>query len=175
LDGYNRHGLLHIQRVADLYGHFIDKAKGLAEAGLERQARVQLQVLSNHRKRLLLDFTDETKKSDDAGDAQNKEAMDGGTTEAVDRSNSPVAPSSLTAGMATSSSSEMSAQEIAEWEAFMMAADTGNSMDTATATTTPNMEEKEADYDDPDEYEDNDYDDYDEDRDIENSLGLGTY
>ena len=32
--GANRNGLLHIQKVADLYGRFINKESGLIEAGL---------------------------------------------------------------------------------------------------------------------------------------------
>lgn len=60
--GANRLGLLHIQKVADLYGHYIDKAKGLIAAGLERGAKVRLQVVSNDRQRLFLDFTDDVKE-----------------------------------------------------------------------------------------------------------------
>jgi len=59
--GANRCGLLHIQKVADLYQSYIDKRKGLEEAGVERGAALQLQVISNERKRLFLDFTEATK------------------------------------------------------------------------------------------------------------------
>jgi predicted RNA-binding protein with RPS1 domain len=48
--GANRRGLLHIQKVADLYGHYIDKEQGLEEAGLERGARIRVAVLSNEKK-----------------------------------------------------------------------------------------------------------------------------
>jgi predicted RNA-binding protein with RPS1 domain len=61
--GANRLGLLHIQKVADLYGHYIDKAKGLVAAGLERGAKVRLQVASNDRQRLSLDFTEDVKEA----------------------------------------------------------------------------------------------------------------
>jgi predicted RNA-binding protein with RPS1 domain len=62
IDGYNRAGLLHIRRVADLYGSFIDKKKGLVEAGLERRARVKLQVAETvTKRRLFLDFTNDVK------------------------------------------------------------------------------------------------------------------
>lgn len=61
--GANRHGLLHIQKVADLYGRYINKASGLVEAGMERGARVRLAVSSNQSKRLFLDFTDDVKES----------------------------------------------------------------------------------------------------------------
>jgi len=60
--GANRHGLLHIQRVADLYGRYIHKTKGLEEAGLERGSRLKLKVSSNEPRRLLLDFTDDVKE-----------------------------------------------------------------------------------------------------------------
>eukprot|EP00980_Cylindrotheca_fusiformis_P002929 scaffold681_cov130-Cylindrotheca_fusiformis.AAC.5 len=60
--GANRLGLLHIQRVADLYQKYIDKEKGLVRAGLERGARVRLTVASNSKRRLSLDFTEEVKK-----------------------------------------------------------------------------------------------------------------
>ncbi len=59
--GANRNGLLHIQKVADLFGKYIDKQDGLEESGLERGAMVKVTVQSNERKRLFLDFTDETK------------------------------------------------------------------------------------------------------------------
>ncbi len=59
--GANRDGLLHIQKVADLFGKYIDKQDGLEESGLERGATVKVTVQSNERKRLFLDFTDETK------------------------------------------------------------------------------------------------------------------
>lgn len=59
--GANRHGLLHIQRVADLYQEYIDKEKGLEDAGLEKGFQIKLIVLSNEKKRLSLDFTKETK------------------------------------------------------------------------------------------------------------------
>lgn len=61
--GANRLGLVHIQRVADLYEKYIDKEKGLAKAGLERGARVRLSVVSNTKRRLSLDFTPDVKKS----------------------------------------------------------------------------------------------------------------
>lgn len=58
--GANRNGLLHIQQVADLYRRYIDKEEGLIEAGLERGAEVRLRVSSIERKRLFLEFTQDT-------------------------------------------------------------------------------------------------------------------
>jgi len=60
--GANRNGLLHIQKVADLFGKYIDKEEGLADAGLERGAAIKVTVKSNTKKRLFLDFTNETKE-----------------------------------------------------------------------------------------------------------------
>ena len=59
--GANRLGLLHIQTVADLFGKYIDKARGLALVGLERGAQISVAVSSNEKKRLFLDFTIATK------------------------------------------------------------------------------------------------------------------
>ena len=59
--GANRKGLLHIQRVADLFERYIDKETGLQEAGLERGASIRVAVKSNEQKRLFLDFTQDTK------------------------------------------------------------------------------------------------------------------
>jgi len=105
LDGYNRPGLLHIQRVADLYGRYIDRVTGLEEAGLERRSRVRLQVVSNERKRLFLDFTDDVKQEAAAAAEAEPKAKNGAKS----------AASSTT--VSTDVSSEMSAQELAEWEA----------------------------------------------------------
>jgi predicted RNA-binding protein with RPS1 domain len=57
----NRHGLLHIQKVADLFGQFINKEEGLKKAGLGRGERVKLQVTALASKRLSLDFTEDVK------------------------------------------------------------------------------------------------------------------
>lgn len=59
--GANRNGMLHIQRVADLFGKYIDKEQGLQEAGLERGATIKVAVHSNEKRKLILDFTQETK------------------------------------------------------------------------------------------------------------------
>lgn len=59
--GANRNGLLHISKVADLYGRYIDKEQGLVEAGLERGAKIRVAVYSNEKKKLSLDFTPDVK------------------------------------------------------------------------------------------------------------------
>jgi predicted RNA-binding protein with RPS1 domain len=61
--GANRRGLLHIKKVAALYGRYIDKEKGLIEAGIEKDARVRLMVESVENRRLFLDFTPDAKKA----------------------------------------------------------------------------------------------------------------
>lgn len=73
--GANRHGILHIQRVADLYQDYIDKEEGLKEAGLEKGFQIKLCVLKNENKRLSLDFTNDTKKFfDEERAAEEREA-----------------------------------------------------------------------------------------------------
>eukprot|EP00550_Attheya_septentrionalis_P008933 CAMPEP_0198288866 /NCGR_PEP_ID=MMETSP1449-20131203/7237_1 /TAXON_ID=420275 /ORGANISM="Attheya septentrionalis, Strain CCMP2084" /LENGTH=398 /DNA_ID=CAMNT_0043987089 /DNA_START=179 /DNA_END=1375 /DNA_ORIENTATION=+ len=74
VDGINRQGLLHIQKVADLYGHYIRKQDGLEEAGLEKGTRVRLQVLKQDKKRLELDFTNELKAESAAEKESSAEA-----------------------------------------------------------------------------------------------------
>jgi predicted RNA-binding protein with RPS1 domain len=107
--GANRHGLLHIQRVADLYQEYIDKEKGLEEAGLEKGFQIKLVVLSNEKKRLSLDFTKETK------DFFEEEREEEKKTEAVQ-----VASSSQDSENITDSAVEVdiSEEEEAVWAAY---------------------------------------------------------
>jgi predicted RNA-binding protein with RPS1 domain len=149
--GANRLGLLHIQKVADLYGHYIDKEKGLVAAGLERGARVRLQVSSNDRQRLSLDFTDDVK--DDAA-RSDEEA----TQHVPARNNTPQVPA-RSIEVAPINSSEKKVSLEAQTSASRIAFDAEK------------VDDDEVEEDD----EDDEYDDYDEDRDIEDALGLGTY
>jgi predicted RNA-binding protein with RPS1 domain len=82
--GANRKGLLHIQRVADLFEKYIDKEKGLEEAGLERGASIRVAVSSNEKKRLFLDFTTETKDlAAEEAEYKKKEAEEAAAAEAA--------------------------------------------------------------------------------------------
>jgi predicted RNA-binding protein with RPS1 domain len=72
--GANRLGLLHIQKVADLYGRFIDKTKGLEEAGLEVGARIRVEVAELDQRRLFLDFTPDVRK--EAAEEQKQKAKE---------------------------------------------------------------------------------------------------
>ena len=74
--GANRNGLLHIQRVADLFGKYIDKEEGLVESGLERGAKIRVAILSNEKKRLFLDFTSDVKEDANAKRKQEEQAKD---------------------------------------------------------------------------------------------------
>jgi predicted RNA-binding protein with RPS1 domain len=164
--GANRDGLLHIQKVADLYGSYIDKEKGLVKAGLERGARIRVQVESNEKKRLFLDFTPAVKeeaekdrierqeqKQEEMRKYQEKvEAIEGRTTQAASATD---AASAGAAAVATTEN-QASRKEEAPQAAYV-------------ADYKDNAAEEEEDYDDED------YDEYDEDRDIEDALGLGTY
>jgi predicted RNA-binding protein with RPS1 domain len=144
--GANRHGLLHIQRVGDLYSQFIAGEKGLHKAGVELRAKLRLQVASIEKKRLFLDFTDDAKQEA----AKEKERKEGrGKKESVNESPEEEAPSAE------------SLDEAAAWAAY--------------ATQTQQEETEDSDDDDDDDDEDYDGDEYDEDRDIEDALGLGRY
>jgi hypothetical protein len=145
-------GLLHIQKVADLYGHYIDKEKGLVAAGLERGARVRLKVASNDRQRLSLDFTKDVK--DDAA-RSGEEA----THQVPARNTTPQGPARSTK-VAPINSSERKVSLEAQ---------------TAASRIAFKAEQVDDDVEEDDDDDDDEYDDYDEDRDIEDALGLGTY
>jgi predicted RNA-binding protein with RPS1 domain len=141
----NRRGLLHIQKVADLYGRYINKEQGLVDAGLERGARIRVVVLSNEKKRLFLDFTDDVKQ-----DAETERIQDEMKRQAEERV--VVTPVQEQEQSDQKESYEISEEEAAAWVAY--------------ASTDDESYERESPEND---------DDYDEERDIEDALGLGTY
>lgn len=141
----NRRGLLHIQKVADLYGRYIDKEQGLVEAGLERGARIRVAVLSNEKKRLFLDFTDDVKQNAETERIQ--EEMKRQAEETV-----LVTPVQQEERSDQKEAYELSEEEAAAWAAYASADDES---------------------DEGESFENGD--DYDEERDIEDALGLGTY
>jgi predicted RNA-binding protein with RPS1 domain len=145
--GANRLGLLHIQKVADLYGRYIDMEKGLDKFGLERGARIKLVVSSNEKKRLFLDFTESVREEA----AKERAAKESQQTQA--------------------DSSGMSEEELAAWDEF--ASKDAESVESKKEVAAADEEEEDDDGDY--EEDDEDYDDYDEERDIEDALGLGTY
>lgn len=147
--GANRRGLLHIQKVADLYQRYIDKEKGLEEAGLERGARIRVAVVENKRKRLFLDFTDDVKQQAAQEEEVTKEAETTVVETKVESAVESISQESAPVVQEESSSEE----EAAAWAAYA------------------GMEQDEAYV-----YEDDEDDgDYDEDKDIEDALGLGSY
>jgi predicted RNA-binding protein with RPS1 domain len=154
--GANRRGLLHIQKVADLYQHYIDKEKGLEQAGLERGARIRVAVLENERKRLFLDFTKDVKQQaaqQVEAEAAEKESDSVVETTMVSEERIPVEEKQEQSGEKEKSSyASISDEEAAAWAAYA------------------GMEEEEEEH----IYEE-DNDDYDEDKDIEDALGLGSY
>lgn len=146
--GANRQGLLHIQKVADLLGTYIDKEKGLIMAGLERGAKVKLSVESNSKRRLSLDFTPDV-KAEAEKDREQKLAKQAANSQPQEQ----ITPS-------------MTEEELAAWEAY------------GTETQEQNAAAADEEEEDDDEYyadDDDDEDEYDEDKDIEDSLGLGFY
>ncbi|CAB9515134.1 Domain protein [Seminavis robusta] len=157
--GANRPGLLHIQKVADLYGVYIDKDKGLEEAGLERGAKIKVRVDTNEKKRLFLDFTADVKE-EAARERQEKEKQKKARKSSETTTSSPVgavasagsAAGTVTSTVATNNDSQDSKEEEDPWAAYASVYEDDNGSG-----------------------DDDDYDDYDEDRDIEDSLGLGTY
>ncbi len=125
--GANRLGLLHIGKVRALYGKFIDKEKGLTEAGLERGAQVRLCVEAVEKRRLSLDFTEDVK-------SEAKAELEANLSKAT-KSFPPVANQDQR--------SEMSAMQLDEW------ADFAQSSDSETAV----MAYDDSDEDDYDEYD----------------------
>jgi ribosomal protein S1 len=104
--GANRNGMLHIQRVANLYGRYIDKEKGLEEVGLELGATIKVAVQSSEKKKLILDFTQETK------DLAAKEL------EAKRKNEEDVNPPDLEKSNVEDHSENISDQEAAAWAAY---------------------------------------------------------
>jgi predicted RNA-binding protein with RPS1 domain len=146
--GANRHGLLHIQTVANLLDQYIDKSKGLEEVGLELGAKIRVVVKSNERKRLLLDFPEDVKREEEKERALKQEKMtlqanynkDGRLKES---SNPPLSVGSISPSL--------------------------------QATTEVDESYTDATADEESNDEDDYYDDDDEDRSIEDALGIGMY
>ena len=157
--GTNRPGLLHIQKVADLYQRFINKEKGIEEAGLERGAKIRLVVESVQQRKVSLDFTSDVKK--EAAEEAEREAQ-----KASDQAD--VQPPH-----------NMSADDLAEWASFGAQEGTDDNdlpeQSSPLSSLSEQEEREEYEYDEDDYYDDEDDDDYDEDRDIEDALGLGSY
>jgi predicted RNA-binding protein with RPS1 domain len=143
----NRRGLLHITKVASLYGRYIDKEKGLVQAGIERGARVRLMVESVNDKRLFLDFTPDVKEE---AERELKQSSTPASNNKDDES--------------LSSSSSVVLQDWAEY------ANQQTSSEIETQKNSANDDNDEYDVD-----EELDDDEYDEDSDIEEALGLDTY
>ena len=156
-----RHGLLHIQTVADLLGCYIDQASGLStKAGLRRGTRVQLQVAAvAPNGDIALEFTKEAQEAAAVERKEQEKEKKQPTTAAAGTtaSNSSTSDSSV---VATVSTTGLSKEEEEAWAAF------------AANPTATQSSQQEDDYDDEDEEDD---DDYDEDREIEDALGLGSY
>ena len=148
--GANRLGLLHIQKVADLFQKYIKKSQGLEDCGLERGAQITVAVSSNEKKRLFLDFTTSTKKEAEKErlkeeeeriqkEKQQKEVAETTAQEAYD-----IAADEAAAWAAYGAGDDADEDGVADaaddWEAFAAASDA-----------------------------------YDEDDDIEDALGIGSY
>ena len=157
--GANRNGLLHIQKVADLFGRYIEKEKGLIKSGLERGARLRLKIESNEKKRLYLDFTDDVKReAEEERSRLGTKVADGSTPSSTSKPDENAKPKS----------EQLSPEILSEWAEF---AEQSQILTDAKR----NEDDGQGDDDDDDDYDDDDYDDYDEDRDIEDALGLGSY
>jgi predicted RNA-binding protein with RPS1 domain len=169
--GANRDGLLHIQKVADLFGTFIDKEEGLIESGLEKGAKIRVTVFSNEKKRLFLDFPEDVKADAVKERAEIAEANLKAKYRPARETGKPAAPKVL------------SEEEAASWAAFATA--DPEPAASASSSVGSELSEEEAaawaaygsgDVDDEeDDDEDYDDDDDDEDRDIEDAFGIGNY
>ena len=171
--GANRNGLLHIRKVADLFGTYIDKEEGLTEAGLEKGAKIRVVVANNERKRLFLDFPDDVKADAEKERFERAQAKlrKSGRGRIIESDNAAV-------------SGVLSEEEAAAWINFA----TGDSQSVANISSSvgADVSEEEAaawasyagdtdveEGDDDDDYYDDD--DEDEDRSIEDALGIGMY
>ena len=146
--GANRLGLLHIQKVADLFQKYIKKSQGLEDCGLERGAQISVAVSSNEKKRLFLDFTTSTKKEaekerlkEEKERIQKEEEEKMAETTAEDAYDIAADEAAAWAAYgAGDDADEDGVADAADWEAFAAASDA-----------------------------------YDEDDDIEDALGIGSY
>ena len=147
--GANRLGLLHIQKVADLFQKYIKKSEGLEDCGLERGAQITVAVSSNEKKRLFLDFTTSTKKEaekeklkeQEEEKIQKEEEEKIAETTAEDAYDIAADEAAAWAAYgAGDDADEDGVADAADWEAFAAASDA-----------------------------------YDEDDDIEDALGIGSY
>jgi len=146
--GANRRGLLHITKVSQLMNQYIDKEKGLKDAGLEKGAKVKLMVESIEKRRLSLDFTDDVKE-----DARKELEMN---------KQQPVNDNDNGSDIDKNSIDD---DELASWAEYA---------DQVIAREEKH-DDDEADDDNRDE-DDYEYDDkYDEEADIESALGLDMY
>lgn len=146
--GANCRGLLHITKVANLYGRYIDKEEGLQEAGLQTGTKVRLKVASINKRRLSLEFTDDV-----AEEAHQTRMPLSSRTESIENTMIP-------------------SEELAAWEEYAK----GQSSDISHVhevevkyldDTTANIKDEfDEDYDD---------DGSDEDADIEDAFGIGMY
>lgn len=159
--GANRLGFLHIQKVADLYGKYIKQAQGLKDAGLERGAKMKVLVESNEKKRLLLDFTADVKE-----EAAQEEIRRQEETEQESQKQQEAEAAKTVVSTPVASTASVAKGTIAE------AASSTTSSESPQEDNEDPYAEYAADYS---EYSADDYDSYDEERDIEDSLGLGTY
>ena len=151
--GVSRLGLLHITTVADFFGKYIDKQKGLKEAGLEMGAMVKLCVKSNLKKRLELDFTEEAKSEM----RREKELLN----ENKNTSNENKSDDESKIVFEMSSNEIQDDEEAAMWAQF--------------AAPGHEDDKEDDDLDEDYDYDDEEYSTYDEERDIESSLGLDYY
>lgn len=156
--GANRIGLLHIKKVADLYGTYIDKEKGLKMAGLEKGAKIKVQIDSIESKRVFLDFTNEVKEEAEKDRVERQRKKEEWNIERQRLKDEWDLPEE----------ERTAAPKAAETE------------DTST-TSSSDDDFDDDDDDDPyadysaEDFEEESYDSYDEDRDIEDSMGLGNY
>mmetsp|Transcript_3297 Transcript_3297/g.7229 ORF Transcript_3297/g.7229 Transcript_3297/m.7229 type:complete len:398 (+) Transcript_3297:49-1242(+) len=160
--GANRLGLLHIQRVADLFDRYIKKAEGLAEAGLERGAQIRVAVVTNEKKRLFLDFTPdvkneaETKRKDRQRERDEAAEKKAARRAAEMRDKEEKAKPKASASENGDELSGISADEAAAWAAYGASDDD----DVADWAAFAAGDDSSA---------------YDEDDDIEDALGIGSY
>lgn len=143
--GANRKGLLHITKIADHYGRYIDKEEGFKKLRLKTGRLIDVQVVTNDRKRLELAFP-----------SVEKNEADETTTSTADNKADPydISEEEAAAWAAYSNDASDEYDNVSDEEAAMWAAYSNNS---------------------PDQYDDEEDDEPDEDREIEDALGIGSW
>lgn len=145
--GANRKGLLHISKIAEHYDRYIAKEAGFQKLGLKPGTPIDVEVVTNDKKRLELGFPSAVIESDE----------------------SDKTATSTSEAKAAASSFDISEEEAAAWAAY------GNDADNQYDNVDDEEAAMWAAYADYQPNQDEEDDEPDEDREIEDALGIGSW